>query len=180
MGSSLIQGLIVILLIAGIVAVVRIIQLVGDVQKTLAGVETTRADLSVTLKKIDSLADTTENMVKEELAPTLQVARQALANVEVVTNAVAETSKSVRDVTASVQNASKILTLGGPIAQALLSRVTGSAGGFMSGVMKGITMVLGRGAGSAAPKKAARSNKVVKPADGKTNAVLAADAKDGA
>ena len=46
--------------------------------------------------------------------------------------------------------------------------------------MKGITMVLGRGAGTAAPKKAPEKKKVIKPADGKTNAVLAADAKDGA
>ncbi len=182
MSSSLIPVLIVILLIAGIVAVVRVIQLIGDVQKTLAGVEITRSELSTTLRRIDSLASTTETLMKDEVTPTLQIARQTLANVEETTRAVAESSQAVRDVTASVQNVSKLFTLGGPIAQALMSKISGGAGGFFSGIAKGMSMVLGKGKPETVParKKASSKSaaKVVKPADANTNAVLAADEED--
>lgn len=187
MGSTVIQVLEVILLIVGILAVGRIFFLVGDLQRTLVNLEQTRGEITTTLKRVESVADETERLMREEVAPTLKIARDTLVNVEVTTRALAESTVIVRQAAGMIENAQKMFTVSGPIAQALMKKVGNSAGGFFSGITRGISMVLGKGKSQPAAKieskesvsgtaQAEARDSVAIPGTATTNPVLHADA----
>ena len=75
--SLTIQILLVILLLVGIVAVLRLYFVLGDVRTTLEGVEETRKELNSTVQRLNTL-------VSEEITPTLQSARATLENLEIL------------------------------------------------------------------------------------------------
>lgn len=166
-----IDVLLIILLVAGIVVVLRLYDVLGSVKVTLANVEVTRVEISTTLKRLEGVAETTEQLMREEVTPTLQVVRQTLVNVELTTRGLAETTQIVRGLAGRVEGAQKVFSVGGPIAQLLLKKAGSATGGFFSGITAGIKMVLGRGkkttpaskqiaSKETSPKKAIRSTEV--------------------
>ena len=190
---STIELLEALILIAGILTLGRLFMLAGDVKKTLENLEETRRDVSSTLKRIETIADTTEKVITEELVPTLRTARETLAHIEVASHAIADTTTAARNLAASLENAQKLFTLGGPIAQALFKKVGSGAGGFLTGITTGIRTVLARrsaasaAASAIADKNAAKAKqskieaevaqkRVVRAGDESTNEVLRADA----
>ena len=64
-------------------------------------------------------AASTDRVLREEVAPTLQMTRATLENVEVTTRALAQTTRAVQRMTGraeSVTSAQRLLALGGSIA----------------------------------------------------------------
>lgn len=175
----MIQVLDIVLLIAAILVCSRIFFLLGDVRKTLTGVDATRTEIAVTLKRVEAVADATEHVLRTELAPTLQTAREALANIEVSSRALAETTQIVRKVAGAVEDAQHFLSASGPIAQMIRKKAGGVAGGLMSGIAVGLKSVLGRG--KSAPKQQIMppaERQIAIPGTDTTNPVLHADSQD--
>jgi hypothetical protein len=178
-GQQVIQVLDIVLLIAAILVCSRIFFLLGDVRKTLTGVDATRTEIAVTLKRVEAVADATEHVLRTELAPTLQTAREALANIEVSSRALAETTQIVRKVAGAVEDAQHFLSASGPIAQMIRKKAGGVAGGLMSGIAVGLKSVLGRG--KSAPKQQIMppaERQIAIPGTDTTNPVLHADSQD--
>lgn len=178
---TVIDVLEIVILIVGILTLGRLFFTVGDVRAAVLKLEDTRVEISSTLKKIETVADSTDKVLREELTPTLKAARETLANVEVSTRAIAETTIAARKLAGSLESVQSFFTVGGPIVQALAKKVSGGAGGFFSGISAGIKSVLGHK--SVAAKKSASSSAaktiqeeiVVIPAGPDHNPVLAAD-----
>lgn len=143
-GAAIIQFLEIVLLIVAILAVGRIFFLVGDVQKTVVGIESTKTEINATLKRVEAVADATERLMREELTPTLQVARETIAHVEVTTRALAETTQIARKLAGHLEDAQKFFSVSGPIAQTILKKASGMAGGLLSGLSVGIKSVVGK------------------------------------
>ena len=115
---TLIQYLLVALIVVGIVAVLRLWSVLGSARVTLANLETTRLEVSETLKRMDTTLATTEQVMREEVAPTLRAARATLDNVEVTTRALAETTSALRRLTGkaeSVTDTRRLLSAGGAL-----------------------------------------------------------------
>jgi hypothetical protein len=175
-GQQIIQVLEIVLLIVGILVGGRIFFLIGDVHRTLTGIDSTRNEITNTLKRVETVADTTEHVLREELTPTLQSARVVLANIEVSSKALSETTQIARKVAGAVEDAQKFLSGSGPIAQAVLKKASGVAGGLLSGISVGLRTVLGKNRGSSKPQiAAAPADQVAIPGTDTTNPVYHAD-----
>ena len=151
--TNTIDVLLILLLIAAIFAVVRVFIVLGDVQKTLANLESTRTEITGTLHRLETVAETTQQIMRDEVVPKLKVARETLVNVEITTRALAETTQMARRLVGKVEGAEKLFSLGGPVAQFVVKKVSGATGGFLSGVSAGIRAVMGRGKRSEPPRK---------------------------
>lgn len=118
--AQTIQILVIILLCSSIVAVIRLWSVLGCARITLANLEETRLEANETLKRLAEVSASTDKIMREEVAPTLQRTRATLENVEVTTRALAQTTQSIRRLTGraeSVTTAQKLLALGGTVAQ---------------------------------------------------------------
>ncbi len=179
--AGIIQILEIGVLFVSILAIGRIFFLVGDVQKTLAGIESTRTEITTTLQKVETVASTTEKLMREELTPTVRVARETLANLEVTSKALAESTAIVRKVAGSVENVHHYISMSGPIAQTLIKKASGAAGGLLSGISHGIKSIMGHKSDSSKSSgKVVRASEVnvAIPASVNTNVVLRADMKE--
>ena len=175
-GQEVIQILDIVLLIVAILVCGRIFFLLGNVRHTLIGIDSTRVEIASTLKRVEAVADATEHVLREELAPTLQSARQALANIEVSSRALAETTQIVRKAAGAVEDVQRFFSGSGPIAQVILKKASGVAGGLLSGISVGLKTVLGRGKTAPKPQVApAADQQVAIPGTETTNLVLHAD-----
>ncbi len=176
--GQVIQVLDIVLLIVAILVCGRVFFLLGDVRHTLTGIDSTRTEITSTLKRVDTVVDTTERMLTEELTPTLHTARQALANIEVSSRALAETTQIVRKAAGAVEDVQRFFSGSGPIAQVLIKKASGMAGGLLSGISVGLKSVMGRGKSSPKPQIAAAPTHdahVAIPGTETTNPVLHAD-----
>lgn len=136
-----------ILLVVGIVAVVRFYVILGQVRQTLTNMETTRTEISGTLKRLESVAQSTEEVLRTEVTPTLQITRATLANLEITTRALAETTLAVRGLTGRAEqavNAQRLITAAIPIARMMTARGGGIASGLFAGIGSGIKAMLSR------------------------------------
>lgn len=118
-----IQTLVIILLCLSIVAVIRLWSVLGSVRITLANLEETRQEADKTLQRLSEVAASTDKVMREEVAPTLQMTRATLENVEVTTRALAQTTQTIRRLTGhaeQVTTAQRLLALGGVVAQNVL------------------------------------------------------------
>ncbi len=145
---TLIQYLLAILLVVGIVAVLRLWSVLGSARVTLANLETTRLEATETLKRMDTTLATAEQLMREEVAPTLQAARATLDNVEVTTRALAETTSALRRLTGkaeTVTDTRRLLSAGGALFQLVASRNGKPAknGGHASGLLNGLALGIG-------------------------------------
>jgi hypothetical protein len=151
--AVLIQYLLVVLLLSGIIAVLRLWSVLGSVRVTLANLETTRQEVTTTVKRLDETVVSADRLLREEVTPTLQVARTTLANVEVTTRALAETTTSLRRLTgkaATANDARHLITAGTALAQAMSRKkqesVAKSPGrGLLSAVGAGLFGLFARG-----------------------------------
>lgn len=124
---TLIQGLIVVLLLVGIVALVRLWSLLGVTRTLVINLEATRQEATETLKRLDTTVAAAEQLMLEEVTPTLQAARATLRYVEVTSHALAETTSSLRRMTGKAETAAgatRLLTAGGTLAQLWMGRKT--------------------------------------------------------
>ena len=118
--TQTIQILLTILLSVSIVAVIRLWSVLGSARVTLANLEATRQEADKTLKQLAEVAASTDKVLREEVAPTLQMTRATLENVEVTTRALAQTTRAMQRITGraeSLTSAQRLLALGGSIAQ---------------------------------------------------------------
>ncbi len=113
-----VEILLCVLLLVLILAALRVYTMLGELRGTLASVEQTRQEITGTVQKLD-------RMMSEDIAPTLQVARQTLTNVEITTKALADTTLAARRITAKSEGmaqAAQLLLLGGSVAKQALNR----------------------------------------------------------
>lgn len=141
----IINILLVGLLCVSIFAVIRLISVLNDVNKMLAlasnEVTTAHKEVATTLERVDTVLTTAETLLREEVTPTLQVARTTLDNVEVTTRALAETTVLTRQVMQRVDgmvDAGKLAQVGGAVAQFALKKGAGAASGLLSSVASGM------------------------------------------
>ena len=145
--TETINILIIAVLVVTFFAVARLYFVLGNVRQTLNNLETTRAEVSSTLQRLENVAQTTQKVLEEEVAPTLHVARETLVNVEITTRALAETTLAIRRLTGKaegVANAQHLLKVGGPLLQQVAKRSVGVVAGLFSGIGTGVRAVLGR------------------------------------
>jgi len=122
--TQTIQILIILLLGISIVAVIRLWSVLGSVRVTLANLEETRQEADKTLKSLAEVALSTDKVMREEVAPTLQRTRATLEHVEVTTRALAQTTQTISRLTGraeSLTTAQRLISLGGTVAQSVLS-----------------------------------------------------------
>ena len=131
----------ILLLISCILAVGRLYMVLNDVRQTLKNVEknveTTSTEISGTLKRMETVAASTEHVLREEVAPTLQVARATLANLEVTTRALAEASQIARGFAGKadkVVSAQRLLSASSPLVQMVAGKAAGAAGSLLAGL----------------------------------------------
>jgi hypothetical protein len=154
--TVIIQYLLILLLICAILAVLRLYFVLGNVRQTLNNLEQTRTEVSGTLQRLEAAAATTEQVMREEVAPTLRVARETLVHVEVATRALADTTLVVRRLTGradSVVSAGRLLSAGAPIAQFVASKSAGMVGSLLSGFGSGLRSLFIRHRPADLPKK---------------------------
>lgn len=136
-----------IILFIGIVAVIRLYFVLGQVRQSLTNLEETRTEISGTLKRLEAVAQSTEEVLRTEVTPTLQITRATLANLEITTRALAETTLAVRSLTGRAEqavNAQRLLSAALPIARMMTARGGGLASGLFAGIGSGIKAFLGR------------------------------------
>ena len=139
--------LLFLLLFVAIFAVVRFYVVLGQLRQSLTNLEETRTEISGTLKRLEAVANSTEEVLRTEVTPTLQVTRATLANLEVTTRALAETTLAVRGLTGRAEqavNAQRLLTAAVPIVRMMSARGGGLAAGLFAGIGSGIKAILGR------------------------------------
>lgn len=118
-----IKVLLIVLLLVTIVAVVKLIQLLRKVETTL---DTTKHDINSTLVELNGVTSSTKKLMEEELAPTLQVARQTLENVQVTTRVLADVTQSAQRVTQKVESmvdTTRLVASGASLAKSVLGNV---------------------------------------------------------
>ncbi len=126
-----IQILVVILLCCSIVAVIRLWSVLGSVRGTLENLEVTRQEADRTLQRLSEVAISTDRVMREEVAPTLQQTRATLENVEVTTRALAQTTQLIGRLGGHAENlstAQRLLSLGGTVFQGLRDGKNGKNG----------------------------------------------------
>lgn len=139
----LIQYLIVVLLLVGIVALIRLWSVLGSARVTLEGLEATRLEAAETLQRMDATLKTTDQLLREEVAPTLQAARATLGNVEMATRALAETTGALRRLTGKAENVSdtgRLISAGTALVQRASQRngKPSNTGNLLSGIALGV------------------------------------------
>lgn len=156
--GQVINALLIVLILAGIVAVVRLIQVMKKLETTL---ESTQADVNKTLAQLNSVAVSTQKLMEEELTPTLKVARQTLENMQETTRGLADVTQSAQRVTKKVEgmvDASRLVTASMGAAKGIWGSLKALAGGRKPATQP---------AKKAAPEKTAEtiagSGKVLKP-----------------
>lgn len=147
--SEAIQILLIVLLVVTIGAVVKLFFVLNNVQQML---ETTRKDVDVTLQKANTIIATTDTLLREEITPTIRVARETLAHVEVTTRAISDTTVTLRQLTQRADqlvDSRRLASAGSLIAGAVAKKAAGAAGGLLShaasGLMGGIRSLFTRG-----------------------------------
>ena len=116
-----VEVLLCVLLLVLILAALRLYMMLGELRGTLASVERTRQEITGTVQKLDGL-------MSDEIAPTLRVARQTLANAEITTKALADTTLAARRITAKsegIAQAAQLLLLGGSVAKRAIAHKSG-------------------------------------------------------
>jgi hypothetical protein len=140
--AVVIQVLLVVLIAAGIAVAVRLFLVLGDVHRTIKGVEETRQEVNATLKRVEVVVQTTDQVMREEIAPTLRVTRETLVHVENVTRALAETTQFVRRITGKAapyaEAAPLIATVGKPVAELIVKQGSRLLTGFLTGLGNGL------------------------------------------
>ncbi len=136
----------------GIAAVIYLIVVLVKLRRVLVQaetmLETTRKDVDAalldagrTLQRLEAVAQSTEQVMREEVAPTLRVARETLANVEVTTRAIADTTLVARRIAEradTLVDTQRLLSAGGAAAHLVLQKSASAAGSLLSGVASGI------------------------------------------
>lgn len=153
--STDIHILLVLLLVAAIFAVVRLYVVLGQVRQSLTNLEETRVEVGETMKRLESVAHSTEEILRTEVTPTLQVTRATLANLEITTKALADTTLAVRGITGRAEqavNVQRLLSAALPFAKGVTARGGGVASGLFAGISAGFKAVMNRKKGVAARK----------------------------
>ncbi|HEV2473716.1 MAG TPA: hypothetical protein VGS41_13660 [Chthonomonadales bacterium] len=96
--------LIIALLISATAVVWKLYQVLGAVQKSLAGVEETRSRIDKTVDRLNSITGDTEKLLTQEIVPLLQTSRETITNLEIATRAVADTTILVRRITGTLDS----------------------------------------------------------------------------
>jgi uncharacterized protein YoxC len=136
----------------GIAAVIYLIIVLVKLRRVLTQaetmLETTRKDVdatlveaSRTLQRLEAVAQSTEQVMREEVAPTLRVARETLTNIEVTTRAVADTTLAARRIAEradTLVDTQRLLSVGGAAAHLVLQKSAGVMGSLLSGVASGV------------------------------------------
>ncbi len=137
--NPILEILIGALVVALIAITIKMFLVLTDLQKTIA---TTRTDLDMTMKRVDKVLDTTETLLHDEITPTIKIARETLANIEVTTRAIADTTVAARHVVTRVEGVvdpAHLATVGTALATFMAKRTAGAASGMLSGLFAGIT-----------------------------------------
>lgn len=149
--GEVIQVLLIILLVGGIGAVVRLFLALGDLRRVLGNVETTlettRKDVDATLMRLNTVAESTDKVLREEIAPTLQVLRQTVSHVEVTTRAIADTSRAARQLIGAPETSGSsgpLKSVGNVVAQFAAKQATSLAIGLLSRVGSSVAGLFGR------------------------------------
>jgi uncharacterized protein YoxC len=139
--------LLAVLLVALTGVAVKVFLVLGDVQKTLQKVDETRAEVTGVVKQLEEVVTSTNKLLKEELAPTIQVARETLANVEVMTHALADTTTAARRVAQraeSLVSSPQLLALGSTVGQFVVKNAGKAAVSALKGVGNSVMSLFGR------------------------------------
>ncbi len=139
--GQVINALIIVLLLVSIVAVLRLLQVMKRLETTL---DTTQKDVNKTLEQLNGVAASTQKLMNDELAPTLQVARQTMENVQVTTRALADVTQSAQRVTQKVEGMMET------------TRLISSSAGIAKGIFGGLRALItgSKPKSQAAPKPA--------------------------
>lgn len=134
-----------------IIVLVKLRRVLVNVEATLEtarkDVDTTLTEANRTLQRLEAVAASTEQVMREEVAPTLRVARETLANVEVTTRAVADTTRVARRIAEradTLVDTQRLLSVGGTVAQFVLKKSVSATGGLLSGMGGGLRSLLSR------------------------------------
>ena len=140
-----IKVLLIVLILAATGAAIKLFLILGDVKRLLGSVETTlnttQAEVTETLKRLETVAQSTDKILREEVGPTLRVARETLTNVEVTTRAVADTTLIARRLAGKADNlvdSQRLLAAGGTVAQAIAQKSGKAAIGLLAGIGAGV------------------------------------------
>jgi uncharacterized protein YoxC len=143
-----------------LIVLVKLRRVLVRVEATL---ETARKDVDATLaeanralQRLEAVAASTEQVMREEVAPTLRVARETLTDIEVTTRAVADTTLVARRIAEradTLVDTQRLLAIGGTVTQFVLRKSASAAGGLLSGVGGGLRSLLSR---RSAPKTTVR------------------------
>lgn len=154
-----IQILLIILLAVGIIAVLRLYFVLGDVRQTLMGVDETRKELNTTVQRLNTL-------VSEEITPTLQSARATLDNLESTTRTLSQATQVLRAFGGSPDSRSGAQG-SNPLVQFVTQQGTKLAIGLITtagaGVISGLRGLFGRKKQLALPAKNKDRNKKTLP-----------------
>jgi len=141
-------------------------------------IEGLREDVDATLRRVDKAVGEAESLLRDEVAPTLQVARRTLQNIEVTTRALADTTIAARTVVGRIErstNAARLGQVGGLATGLIMRKGSGAAAGLFSNVMTGVGHALlgliqrrARGA-AAGGRSSAPPRKAVKDTSGSSS-----------
>lgn len=149
------QILLAVLLASAIIAIWRLYFVMGDARRTLGNVEQTRKEVTETLQRVEAVAASTDQAIREQVVPTLMVTRDTLANVEVMTRTLADTTVAARRLTGQVEavmDSRKLLSLGGTIAQFAAKQSAGLAGSLLAGLGNSVRHLIQRRSDPVQPK----------------------------
>ena len=89
--------LLILLLAAGILTLGKLFAVLNGIQQAVVDLGTTRNKLDGTLQQANVLLKDVDDLAREDVKPTLAVARAALANIETTTRAAADTTTGLRN-----------------------------------------------------------------------------------
>lgn len=130
--------LLLVLVVAGIAAVIKLIKVLDEASKAL---ETTRRDLDKTMQRVDGVVTSLQTVLTEEVTPTIRVARQTIEHLEVTARAASDATEAARRTALhieSVMQSSKLAAAGGAIAKAALQRSGSTASHMLSSAVSGL------------------------------------------
>src|SRR5205085_225099 len=130
--------LLVVLLVVAIGAVGMLFRVLGNVQRTL---ETVRNDVDATLRRVNATVDTVHVMLRDEVTPTLQVARETLVHVEVTTRAIADTTLAARAIVHradALVDTRRLAAAGSAVAGFVVKKSATAAAGLLSNMASGL------------------------------------------
>ncbi len=133
------QVLICLLIVALIAISVKLFMVLTDLQKTITS---TQRDIDKTITRVDTILDSAEVLLRDELTPTIKVARETLMNVEITTRAIADTTVAARQIVARLEGVIEpkhLATAGTAVATFIAKKTAGAASGMLSGLFSGIS-----------------------------------------